>query len=381
MEIHHFFYRGIHLTSNCCFSIVMLFFGGVLTYVDIITYLVGIKASRWCFVVPGSRCIRISLSWWNIVAHPKEVAVDEHTKQKLVLSCHFNRKSYHQSLCRHAYGIPKANAPCVLKICSFCYGKRTVERHARFIIYHSFIILLFVAYLDIRIVSVHVFASGSKTVPTKYLFLGFIMFIVVFRPGGHVHPHCLGTYLTHARTLKAFVFKSATQCTECRYILHTCSHLESIRVQSATEWTASVHTLHMPKPNVTRVQSATEWTASVHTLHMPKPNVTRVQSATEWTASVHTLHMPKPNVTRVQSATEWTASVHTLHMPKPNVTRVQSATEWTASVHTLHMPKPNVTRVQSATEWTASVHTLHKEPLKHTRHVHGYRHHDVPDTH
>ena len=67
-------------------------------------------------------------------------------------------------------------------------------------------------------------------------------------------------------------------------------------------------------------------------------------------ASVHTLHMSKPNVTRVQSATEWTASVHTLHMSKPNVTRVQSATEWTASVHTLHMSKPNVTRVQSATE-------------------------------
>ena len=67
--------------------------------------------------------------------------------------------------------------------------------------------------------------------------------------------------------------QSATQCTECRYILHTCSHLESIRVQSATEWTASVHTLHMPKPNVTvtRVQSATEWTASVHTSHMLAP--------------------------------------------------------------------------------------------------------------
>ena len=55
----------------------------------------------------------------------------------------------------------------------------------------------------------------------------------------------------------------------------------------------------------------------IHTSHMSN-------------ASVHTLHMPKPNVTRVQSATEWTASVHTLHMPKPNVTRVQSATEWTA---------------------------------------------------
>ena len=46
---------------------------------------------------------------------------------------------------------------------------------------------------------------------------------------------------------------------------------------------------------------------------MLKPNVTRVQSATQSTASVHTLHMPKPNVTRVQSATQSTASVHTLH--------------------------------------------------------------------
>ena len=43
---------------------------------------------------------------------------------------------------------------------------------------------------------------------------------------------------------------------------------------------------------------------------------THVQSATEWTASVHTSHMFQRNVTRVQSATEWTASVHTLHMPK-----------------------------------------------------------------
>ena len=33
---------------------------------------------------------------------------------------------------------------------------------------------------------------------------------------------------------------------------------------------------------------------------MPKPNVTRVQSATQWTASVHTLDMPKPNVAHVQ---------------------------------------------------------------------------------
>ena len=48
---------------------------------------------------------------------------------------------------------------------------------------------------------------------------------------------------------------------------------------SATQWTASVHALHMPKPNVTRVQSAMQWTASVHTLHMPKPVMWNVFSS------------------------------------------------------------------------------------------------------
>ena len=61
---------------------------------------------------------------------------------------------------------------------------------------------------------------------------------------------------------------------------------------------------------------------------MSKPNVTRVQSATQWTASVHTLHMSKPNVTRVQSATQWNASVHTFtHVQTCDCVRVQSATQ------------------------------------------------------
>ena len=53
--------------------------------------------------------------------------------------------------------------------------------------------------------------------------------------------------------------------------------------------------------------------------HVQSCNVPRVQSATEWTALVHTSHMSKAviNVTRVQSATEWTSLViHTSHMPK-----------------------------------------------------------------
>ena len=103
----------------------------------------------------------------------------------------------------------------------------------------------------------------------------------------------------------------------------------------------------MSKPNVTRCSKCYGKDCfGTYFTHVQTCNVTHVQSATEWTASVHSqqlisAHMSKPNVTaRVQSATEWTASVHTLHMSKPNVTRVQSATEWTASVHTLHMSKP-----------------------------------------
>ena len=65
---------------------------------------------------------------------------------------------------------------------------------------------------------------------------------------------------------------------------------DTVCVQKATEWTASVHTLHMSKPVITFVQSATEWTASVHTLtHVQTCDTVCVQKATKWTASVHTL--------------------------------------------------------------------------------------------
>ena len=98
-----------------------------------------------------------------------------------------------------------------------------------------------------------------------------------------------------------------------------------------------------------------------HFKHVQTCDVTRVQSATVWTASVHTLtHVQTCDVTRVLSATEWISSVHTLtHVQTCDVTRVQSATEWTASVHNLtHVQTCDVTRVQSAREWTASVHTV-----------------------
>ena len=58
---------------------------------------------------------------------------------------------------------------------------------------------------------------------------------------------------------------------------------------------------------------------------MSRPNVTRVQSATEWPASVHTLHMPKPHVTHVQSATEWTLWLG-LALPLSKKRKLQSGT-------------------------------------------------------
>ena len=108
-----------------------------------------------------------------------------------------------------------------------------------------------------------------------------------------------------------------------------------------TEWTASVHTLHMSKPNVTRVQRATEWTASVHTLHMSKPNVTRVQSATPWTASVHLLHMS-------------TASVHTLHMSKPNVVKTTLERCGPFSLVVLSQRRSQVTSLSGHSDQNAS---------------------------
>ena len=70
-------------------------------------------------------------------------------------------------------------------------------------------------------------------------------------------------------------------------------------------------------------------------------DVTRVQSATEWTASVHTLHMSKPVMQLAFKVLQnGLLGTYFRHVQTCDVTRVQSATEWTASVHASHMSKP-----------------------------------------
>ena len=85
-----------------------------------------------------------------------------------------------------------------------------------------------------------------------------------------------GTYFTHAQTC------------------------DNVRVQSATQWTTLVHTLHMPKPVITFVFKVLRiGLLGTYFTHAQTCDNVRVQSATQWTASVHTLHMPKPVITFV----------------------------------------------------------------------------------
>ena len=143
---------------------------------------------------------------------------------------------------------------------------------------------------------------------------------------------CVGTYFTHVQTC------------------------DNVRVPSATQWTASVHTLHMSKTcsDTVHVQRTTQLTASVHTLHMSKPVLT---------ALVHTLHMSKSVIMFVfkvlrnglfwylceRSSSKCCAvdrfGTYFMHVETCDNVRVQSATQWKASVYTLQMSKPVITFV------------------------------------
>ena len=131
---------------------------------------------------------------------------------------------------------------------------------------------------------------------------------------------CFGTYFTHVQTC------------------------DNVRVQSATQWNASIHTFHMSKPVITFVFKVLRngLLRHIYFTHVQPCDDVRVQIATQWTASVHTLHMSKPVITFVCKVLSNGLLRYILYTC-PNLcdnVRVQSATQWTASVHTLHMSKP-----------------------------------------
>ena len=159
---------------------------------------------------------------------------------------------------------------------------------------------------------------------------------------------CFGTYLYTCPNLWQH---SCSKCyaMDCfsTYLTHvqTC---DNVRVQSATQWTVSVHTLHMSKPVLTFVfKVLRNGLLRYIPLHMSKPVATFVfkvlrngllqyilyTSPNLWASScskcyamdcfgTYFTHVQTCGNVRVQSATQWTASVHALHMSKPVITCV-----------------------------------------------------------
>ena len=140
---------------------------------------------------------------------------------------------------------------------------------------------------------------------------------------------CFGTYFTHAQSC------------------------DNVRVPSATEWTASVHTLRMPKAcdNV-RVPSATQWTASVHSLHMPKAVITFMFKVLQ-EGLLRYIHMPKAVITfQFKVLRTGLLRCILLHMPKAVIKfvfEVYGMDCWRTYLTHAHICD-NV-RVQSTTEW------------------------------
>ena len=122
-----------------------------------------------------------------------------------------------------------------------------------------------------------------RLIPPVFAFSGFRVFVFTGAFTCSVlafscyRMDCFGTYFTHAQSC------------------------DNVRVHSATEWTASVHTLRMPKAVITFVFIVVRngLLRYIPYRHAQSCDNVRVHSATQWTASVHTLGMPKAVITFV----------------------------------------------------------------------------------
>ena len=86
---------------------------------------------------------------------------------------------------------------------------------------------------------------------------------------------CFGTYFTHAQSCDiTFMFKVLQDCFGT-YFTHAQS-CDNVHVQSAADWAASVHTLHMPKAVIKFVFEVYGMDCWRTYLHMPKSVITFV---------------------------------------------------------------------------------------------------------
>ena len=149
---------------------------------------------------------------------------------------------------------------------------------------------------------------------------------------------CFGTYFQHVQTC------------------------DNVGVQSATEWTASVHTAHVQTCDYVVFKVL----RNLHILHLSKPVITFVFKVLRngllryilsacpnlWLRSCSKCYgmdcfgtyctCPNLWLRCVQSAAQ---STYFTHVQTCDNVLVQSASQWTASVHTLNMSKPVITFV------------------------------------
>ena len=122
----------------------------------------------------------------------------------------------------------------------------------------------------------------------------------------------------------------------CLTHVQTC---DDVRVKSATEWTASVHTWHVSKPVMTFVFKVLRYWLLRYKLHTcPNEPVFKVLRSGLLRYILHTCPKLWCNPCSKCYGMECFGTYFT-HVQSCDVTRVQSATEWTASVHTSHMSK------------------------------------------
>ena len=210
---------------------------------------------------------------------------------------------------------------------------------------------------------------------------------------------CFGAYLTHVQTCDNARAQSATQWTASAHLLYTCPNLcDDICVQSAmlyilytfpNLWRCyamdcfSACLTHSQTCDNVHGQRATQWTASVQAIHMPKPVMTFVFKVRHNGLLRYILHTCPKLWCNPCSRSSKCYGMHCFrtyftHVQSCDVTRVQQVLRSGLLRYILHTcPKlwcnpcskcygvdcfgTYFTHVQSCdvTRWTASVHTSH----------------------
>ena len=157
-----------------------------------------------------------------------------------------------------------------------------------------------------------------------------------------------GTYFTHVQTCLFKVLRNGL----FRYILHMSKPVTTPVLKVLRNGRLWHNFTHVQTCHNVRLQKVLRNGLGTYFTHVQARDKFRVQSARQWTASVHTiLHMAKPVITslfKVLLNRLLRCIVYTCPNRTCDNARVQSATQWTAWVHTFQ--NCNNVSIKSATQ-------------------------------